>query len=104
MEWAFRRLHSRQLETTKDITGVSSLDTRCVVEHIILRESEADGQRKDTLLANKGLQYYSNSYIEGAVDFIYGSATAWFGECTIANSRASGGYIVRSRFFHPSKL
>ncbi|KAF8994406.1 pectin methyl esterase [Cyathus striatus] len=40
---------------------------------------------QDTLLADGGgYQYYSNCYIAGAVDWIYGDASAWFGECTIA--------------------
>lgn len=48
---------------------------------------------QDTLLADGGgFQYYSNCYIEGAVDYIYGSASAWFGECTLASS--GGGAIT----------
>lgn len=47
---------------------------------------------QDTLYAKSGLQYYSNCYIEGAVDYIFGKAAAWFGECTIASSGA--GYIT----------
>ncbi|KAF8989553.1 carbohydrate esterase family 8 protein [Cyathus striatus] len=40
---------------------------------------------QDTLLADGGgAQYYSNCYIAGAVDWIYGDANVWFGECTIA--------------------
>ncbi|KAL4861133.1 pectin lyase fold/virulence factor [Aspergillus spectabilis] len=33
-------------------------------------------------------------HIEGAVDFICGSAAAWFGECTIASN--GGGYLTAS--------
>ncbi|KAJ6553580.1 pectin lyase fold/virulence factor [Mycena vulgaris] len=51
---------------------------------------------QDTLLADGGVgvryQYYSNCFIEGAVDYIYGSASAWFGECTIASN--GGGTIT----------
>lgn len=48
---------------------------------------------QDTLLADGGgLQYYSNCYIAGAVDWIYGDASAWFGECTIA--AVGGGAIT----------
>ncbi|KAI9727875.1 MAG: hypothetical protein M1834_007921 [Cirrosporium novae-zelandiae] len=76
---------------------------------------------QDTLYAKAGNQYYSNCYIEGenrhcvpplmtswtpkeplisptimgaggAVDFIFGDAAAWFGECTIAANGA--GYIT----------
>ncbi|ROV90134.1 hypothetical protein VPNG_09806 [Cytospora leucostoma] len=49
---------------------------------------------QDTLYAKSGYQYYSNSYIEGAVDFIFGDASAWFGECTIASN--GGGAITAS--------
>ncbi|EIM81522.1 pectin lyase-like protein, partial [Stereum hirsutum FP-91666 SS1] len=48
----------------------------------------------DTLLANSGYQYYSNCYIEGAVDYIYGGASAWFGECILASN--GGGAITAS--------
>lgn len=47
---------------------------------------------QDTLYAKSGKQYYSNSYIEGATDYIFGNAAAWFGECTIANK--GGGPIT----------
>ncbi|KAF9891455.1 hypothetical protein FE257_003921 [Aspergillus nanangensis] len=49
---------------------------------------------QDTLYAKSGMHYYSNCYIEGAVDYIFGDAAAWFGECTIASS--GGGYITAS--------
>ncbi|KAG8622799.1 hypothetical protein KVT40_009310 [Elsinoe batatas] len=49
---------------------------------------------QDTLYAKAGWQYYSNCYMEGAVDFIFGNGAAWFGECTIAS--AGGGYVTAS--------
>ncbi|KFY04554.1 hypothetical protein O988_00695 [Pseudogymnoascus sp. VKM F-3808] len=49
---------------------------------------------QDTLYAKAGYQYYSNCYIEGAVDYIFGDASAWFGECTMASS--GGGSITAS--------
>ncbi|KAL3450532.1 pectin lyase fold/virulence factor [Aspergillus insuetus] len=49
---------------------------------------------QDTLYAKSGRQYYSNCYVEGAVDFIFGFAAAWFGECTVASNGA--GYITAS--------
>ncbi|KAJ7173965.1 pectin methyl esterase [Mycena crocata] len=52
---------------------------------------------QDTLLADGGgFQYYSNCFVEGAVDYIYGSASAWFGECTIA-SNGGGAITANSR-------
>ncbi|KAH8902734.1 putative pectin methylesterase [Coniochaeta sp. PMI_546] len=51
---------------------------------------------QDTLYAKAGYQYYSNCYIEGAVDYIFGDAAAWFGECTIA-SNGAGAITASSR-------
>ncbi|TGO13429.1 hypothetical protein BTUL_0070g00340 [Botrytis tulipae] len=58
---------------------------------------------QDTLYAKAGKQYYSNCYIEGksltikgAVDYIFGNAAAWFGECTIA-SNGGGAITANSR-------
>lgn len=51
---------------------------------------------QDTLFADGGYQYYSNCYIVGAVDFIYGASSAWFGECTIA-SNGAGAITANSR-------
>ncbi|KAJ5972579.1 Pectinesterase catalytic [Penicillium vulpinum] len=62
---------------------------------------------QDTLLANKGTQVFSNCYVEGSVDFIWGFSTAYFyqsviatntaGSCIAAMSRSSstatGGYV-----------
>jgi pectin methylesterase-like acyl-CoA thioesterase len=62
---------------------------------------------QDTLLANKGTQVFSNCYIEGSIDFIWGFSTAFFyqsviatntaGSCVAAMSRSSatatGGYV-----------
>jgi pectinesterase len=53
---------------------------------------------QDTLLANKGTQYYVNCTIEGAVDFIYGGGQAVFDHCTIVSldrgSQTNNGYIT----------
>ncbi|EKV17468.1 Pectinesterase, catalytic [Penicillium digitatum] len=65
---------------------------------------------QDTLLANKGTQVFSNCYIEGNIDFIWGYSTAYFyqsviasntpGSCIAAMSRPSsaapGGYVFDS--------
>lgn len=65
---------------------------------------------QDTLLANQGVQVFSNCYIEGSIDFIWGFSTAYFHQCMIvtntpgaciaAQSRSSaavsGGYVFDS--------
>jgi pectinesterase len=47
---------------------------------------------QDTLLLNRGRQYFENCYIEGHVDFIFGGATAYFKNCRIHCLR--DGYIT----------
>nr|AKH40276.1 pectin methyl esterase CE8 [Talaromyces purpureogenus] len=51
---------------------------------------------QDTLYAKSGTQYYSNCLIEGAVDYIFGDASAWFGECDII-SNGGGAITAMSR-------
>ncbi len=47
---------------------------------------------QDTMLLNRGRQYFENCEIAGHVDFIFGEATAWFEQCQI--SCRSNGYIT----------
>jgi pectinesterase len=47
---------------------------------------------QDTLMINNGRDYFRDCYIAGRVDFIYGSATAWFENCEI-HSR-NGGHVT----------
>lgn len=47
---------------------------------------------QDTLMINNGRQYFHNDYIEGRVDFIYGSGTAVFDHCEIHSK--NGGHVT----------
>ncbi len=47
---------------------------------------------QDTILLNRGRQYFEDCTITGAVDFIFGAATAWFENCNI--HCAGNGYIT----------
>ena len=47
---------------------------------------------QDTVLLNRGRQYFEDCYIAGHVDFIFGAATAWFEHCHIHCRRS--GYIT----------
>ena len=47
---------------------------------------------QDTILLNRGRQYFENCHIAGQTDFIFGAATAWFEHCRIYCLR--GGYIT----------
>lgn len=52
---------------------------------------------QDTLLANKGTQYYRNCQITGATDFIFGqNAAAWFERCDIRVR--NGGYYITGAY------
>ncbi|KAJ5719697.1 pectinesterase family protein [Penicillium malachiteum] len=51
---------------------------------------------QDTLYAKAGTKYCSNCLIEGADDYIFGDASAWFGECDIV-STGSGSITANSR-------
>lgn len=47
---------------------------------------------QDTILLNRGRQYFADCLIEGHVDFIFGGGTAWFDRCTIRCLK--DGYIT----------
>jgi pectinesterase len=47
---------------------------------------------QDTLLVNHGRQYFTNCYLAGRVDFIYGSGTAVFDHCEIHSK--NGGHVT----------
>jgi len=47
---------------------------------------------QDTMLINNGRYYFTNCYVEGRVDFIYGSAAAVFDRCEIHSK--NGGHVT----------
>ncbi|MDB6171891.1 MAG: pectin esterase [Chthoniobacteraceae bacterium] len=47
---------------------------------------------QDTLMVNKGRQYFKDCYIEGRVDFIYGDGIAVFDQCHLHSK--NGGYVT----------
>jgi pectinesterase len=47
---------------------------------------------QDTILLNRGRQYFENCYVAGHVDFIFGAATAFFEKCHLHALR--DGYIT----------
>lgn len=56
---------------------------------------------QDTLYAASGRQLYADTYIEGAVDFIFGNARAVFDHCEIRS--AGRGYITAQSRVTPSQ-
>ena len=47
---------------------------------------------QDTILLNRGRQYFEDCHVSGTVDFIFGAATAWFERCEIHS--VSPGYLT----------
>jgi len=47
---------------------------------------------QDTVLLNRGRQYFEGCFVSGHVDFIFGAATAFFDRCTIVARR--DGYVT----------
>lgn len=60
-------------------------------DRIVFRRCRFVGWQ-DTILLNRGRQYFENCYIAGHVDFIFGAATAWFERCHIHCLK--NGYIT----------
>lgn len=110
-------LNVREQDTNTDLrfrgTGVIVLGDDFHAENITFRNISgdhgqalalrADGDREtynhcqilgwqDTLMINKGRDYFTNCYIAGRVDFIYGSATAIFDRCEIHSK--NGGHVT----------
>ncbi|KAF1354022.1 pectin lyase fold/virulence factor [Delphinella strobiligena] len=54
---------------------------------------------QDTLLTGSrtGYQYYESSYIEGAIDFIWGYSKAYFKGCTIGAKKGKSAMTAQSR-------
>ena len=75
--------------TVEDLTFENSagrvgqaLALRADGDRMIFRRCRFLGYQ-DTILLNRGRQYFDHCYISGAVDFIFGAATAYFDQCEI---------------------
>jgi len=78
------------IENTAGPVG-QALALRVDGDRIVFRNCRFLGWQ-DTILVNRGRQYFENCFIAGATDFIFGGATAFFDQCTI---RCDGnGYIT----------
>eukprot|EP00850_Spirogloea_muscicola_P005129 SM000023S07585 [mRNA] locus=s23:177915:180445:- [translate_table: standard] len=47
---------------------------------------------QDTLYAHRGMQYYSNCFIQGTVDFVFGDGRVLFQDCTLNLINPGGGF------------
>ncbi len=77
-------------ENTAGPTG-QALAVRVDGDRVVFRNCRFLGWQ-DTILINRGRQYFENCYIAGATDFIFGGATAWFENCEL--HIAGNGYIT----------
>jgi pectinesterase len=68
-----------------------ALSIRIDGDRVVFRNCRFIGWQ-DTILANRGRQYFENCYIAGHVDFIFGGATTFFENCHI--HCLSNGYIT----------
>jgi pectinesterase len=68
-----------------------ALAVRVDGDRVAFRDCVFNGHQ-DTILINRGRQYFENCTISGTVDFIFGGATAWFERCTMNCLR--DGYIT----------
>ncbi|MDP0498814.1 MAG: pectinesterase family protein [Verrucomicrobiota bacterium JB022] len=68
-----------------------ALALRIDADQVVLRNCRLLGWQ-DTLLVNRGRHYFEDCYIEGAVDYIFGGATAVFKGCTLHS--VGNGYIT----------
>jgi pectinesterase len=79
--------------TFRNISGDhgQALALRIDGDKAVIRECRIFGWQ-DTLMVNDHRQYFRDDYIEGRVDFIYGSGTAVFDHCEIRSK--NGGYVT----------
>lgn len=108
----YETIKQRPLELLEGISVIVQADdfqaTNLTIENIAGDRGQAlalriDGDRavvrncrllgwQDTLMVNNGRHYFRDCYIEGRVDFIYGSGTSVFEACEIRSK--AGGYVT----------
>ena len=68
-----------------------SLALRVTGDRVAFRHCRFTGYQ-DTILVDRGRQYFADCDIQGATDFIFGGSTAWFEKCRIYAT--AGGYLT----------
>lgn len=84
------RIQTLTIQNTSGDHG-QALAVRVDSDRVAFRDCRLLGWQ-DTLMLNNGRQYLKNCYIEGRVDFIYGSGTAVFENCEVHSK--NGGYVT----------
>jgi pectinesterase len=75
-------------ENSAGLRGEPALAMRVDGDRAVFKHCRFIGWQ-DTVLLNRGRQYFNDCYICGDVDFIFGGATAWFEKCHI-HARGDG--------------
>jgi polygalacturonase len=73
--------------------GSQALAISVIADRAIFRNVRLLGNQ-DTVYVSKGRQYFTNCYIEGNVDFIFGDGKSVFENCEIHNTPHNGGYVT----------
>lgn len=63
-------------------------------DRAVIRNCNIRGHQDTLYASGTGRQYYENCYIEGTVDFIFGSATAVFQDCQLHSIRRRSGFVA----------
>ncbi len=77
--------------------GSQALAVRVTGDRAIFRNVRFLGNQDTLYAASKDTpsrQYFTNCYIEGNVDFIFGDSKAFFDHCEIRSTTHSGGYLT----------
>lgn len=74
------------------LAGPQALALYTANDRAILNKCKLRSYQDTYLSSNR--HYLKNCFIEGAVDFIYGSGDVYFDACSIYINRTSGGYIT----------
>ncbi len=77
--------------TVDGLKVAQALALRADGDRLVFRHCRFLGWQ-DTILVNRGRHYFTDCYIEGSVDFIFGAATAYFDHCHIHELRE--GYFT----------
>jgi len=73
--------------------GSQALAIAVVADRAVFRNVRFLGNQ-DTVYASKGRQLFTNCYIEGNVDFIFGDGKSVFEDCEIHSTTHQGGFIT----------
>jgi pectinesterase len=82
-------------ETTRD-SGQQAVALDVNADRAVLSNVRVLGDQ-DTLLITAGRSYFTGSYVEGTVDFVFGGGTAVFDASSIYEKRTTGGPVTAAK-------